>query len=72
MANRLETWGNQNTMNLDTILHTNILSCAYFRELLYEVFYFEYSWDWSRLKSYNEIVDEIYSEVSSLGASSKN
>ncbi|KAI8890692.1 PRP38-domain-containing protein [Backusella circina FSU 941] len=48
--NRLETWGNEATMNLNAIIYQNILSSPYFRSL-YEK------------KTFHEIVDEIYNRV---------
>ncbi|CEI95928.1 hypothetical protein RMCBS344292_10102 [Rhizopus microsporus] len=51
--NRLETWGNETTMNMNAIIYQNILSSPYFRSL-YEK------------KTFHEIVDEIYNEVTVL------
>ncbi|KAG1174080.1 hypothetical protein G6F70_005465 [Rhizopus microsporus] len=48
--NRLETWGNETTMNMNAIIYQNILSSPYFRSL-YEK------------KTFHEIVDEIYNEA---------
>lgn len=31
--NRLETWGNETTMNMNAIIYQNILSSPYFRSL---------------------------------------
>ncbi|KAI9494127.1 PRP38 family-domain-containing protein [Zychaea mexicana] len=52
-ANKLETWGNETTMNLNAILYQNILASPYFKSL-YEK------------KTFHEIVDEIYNEVYNL------
>ncbi|KAI9004217.1 PRP38 family-domain-containing protein [Gaertneriomyces semiglobifer] len=52
-ANRLETVGNKETMNLHNILYQNVISSPYFKGL-YE------------RKTYHEVVDEIYNSVSSL------
>ncbi|KAI9137333.1 PRP38 family-domain-containing protein [Paraphysoderma sedebokerense] len=46
-SNKLETWGNEKTMNLNLILHQNILNSGYFKQL-YEK------------KTYHQIIDEIY------------
>ncbi|KAG0742708.1 hypothetical protein G6F57_010479 [Rhizopus arrhizus] len=51
--NRLETWGNETTMNMNAIIYQNILSSPYFRSLYDK-------------KTFHEIVDEIYNEVSVL------
>ncbi|KAI8997171.1 Pre-mRNA-splicing factor 38 [Pilobolus umbonatus] len=48
--NRLDTWGNEQTMNLNAIIYQNILSSPYFRSLFDK-------------KTFHEIVDEIYNEV---------
>lgn len=37
-ANQLELHGNQQTMNLENILHLNILQSPYFKDLLYVFF----------------------------------
>eukprot|EP00123_Amoebidium_parasiticum_P007642 comp18250_c1_seq1/m.19228 comp18250_c1_seq1/g.19228 ORF comp18250_c1_seq1/g.19228 comp18250_c1_seq1/m.19228 type:complete len:226 (-) comp18250_c1_seq1:187-864(-) len=50
----IETWGNQTTMNLNEIVYQNILASRYFKEDLFE------------LKTYHEVVDEIYNSVTDL------
>ncbi|CAG8644645.1 18797_t:CDS:2, partial [Acaulospora morrowiae] len=52
-SNKLETWGNETTMNLTNILYQNIQASPYFKQL-YE------------LKNYHEVIDEIYNHVESL------
>ncbi|KAI8137264.1 PRP38 family-domain-containing protein [Fennellomyces sp. T-0311] len=52
-SNKLETWGNEATMNMNAILYQNILASPYFKSL-YEK------------KTFHEIVDEIYNEVYNL------
>ncbi|KAI7885263.1 PRP38-domain-containing protein [Lichtheimia hyalospora FSU 10163] len=52
-SNKLETWGNETTMNMNAILYQNILASPYFKSL-YEK------------KTFHEIVDEIYNEVTNL------
>ncbi|RIB02197.1 PRP38 family-domain-containing protein [Gigaspora rosea] len=52
-SNKLETWGNEATMNLNNILYQNIQASPYFKQL-YE------------LKTYHEVIDEIYNHVESL------
>ncbi|XP_057357957.1 pre-mRNA-splicing factor 38B-like [Manis pentadactyla] len=47
-GNVLPLWGNEKTMNLNPMILTNILSSPYFKVQLYE------------LKTYHEVVDEIY------------
>jgi len=54
MAKKLDIWGNESTMNLENILLVNIQSSPYFKDLY-------------RLKTYHEVVDEIYNEVQVLG-----
>ncbi|KAL1934080.1 hypothetical protein VTP01DRAFT_6262 [Rhizomucor pusillus] len=49
-SNKLETWGNESTMNMNAILHQNILASPYFKSL-YEK------------KTFHEVVDEIYYEA---------
>lgn len=51
-GNVLPLWGNEKTMNLNPMILTNILSSPYFKVQLYE------------LKTYHEVVDEIYFKVS--------
>ncbi|KAJ3164144.1 PRP38 pre-mRNA processing factor 38 domain-containing protein B [Geranomyces variabilis] len=48
-ANRLETVGNKDTMNLHNILYQNIIASQYFRSL-YEI------------KTYHQVIDEIYNK----------
>ena len=50
--NPLSTWGNEKTMNLNTLVLTNIQSSPYFKVNLFE------------LKTYHEVIDEIYYKVS--------
>lgn len=38
-SNKLEHNGNQQTMNLENILHLNILQSPYFKDLLYVPYY---------------------------------
>lgn len=52
-GNVLPLWGNEKTMNLNPMILTNILSSPYFKVQLYE------------LKTYHEVVDEIYFKVRS-------
>ncbi|KAI8381042.1 PRP38 family-domain-containing protein [Radiomyces spectabilis] len=52
-SNKLETWGNETTMNLNAILYKNILASPYFKSL-YEK------------KTFHEMVDEIYNQVYNL------
>ncbi|KAG0163869.1 PRP38 pre-mRNA processing factor 38 domain-containing protein B [Apophysomyces sp. BC1015] len=49
-SNKLETWGNEATMNMNAIIYQNILASPYFKSL-YEK------------KTFHEIVDEIYNEA---------
>ncbi|KAK9403999.1 pre-mRNA-splicing factor 38B [Crotalus adamanteus] len=50
-GNALPLWGNEKTMNLNPMILTNILSSPYFKVQLYE------------LKTYHEVVDEIFFKV---------
>ncbi|PRP88890.1 hypothetical protein PROFUN_00358 [Planoprotostelium fungivorum] len=50
---RLEVWGNQTTMNMENILHTNILSAHYFKDLY-------------NLTSFQEVLHELKNEVKNL------
>lgn len=52
--NVLPLWGNDKTMNLNNLILTNIQSSHYFKVNLFE------------LKSYHEVIDEIYYKVSHL------
>ncbi|KAH6945782.1 hypothetical protein HPB50_009940 [Hyalomma asiaticum] len=54
--NVLPLWGNDKTMNLNNLILTNILSSPYFKVNLY------------KLKTYHEVVDEIYYNVRGVGA----
>ncbi len=53
-GNVLPTWGNVNTMNINPLILTNIQASPYFKVNLFE------------LKTYHEVVDEIYYRVSHL------
>lgn len=53
-SNVLPLWGNERTMNLNPLILTNIQSSHYFKVNLYE------------LKTYHEVIDEIYYKVSHL------
>uniref|UniRef100_A0A2C9K3Q3 Pre-mRNA-splicing factor 38 n=1 Tax=Biomphalaria glabrata TaxID=6526 RepID=A0A2C9K3Q3_BIOGL len=53
-SNALTTWGNDKTMNLNTLILTNIQSSPYFKVQLFE------------LKTFHEVVDEIYYRVEHL------
>uniref|UniRef100_A0A452SF28 Pre-mRNA-splicing factor 38B n=1 Tax=Ursus americanus TaxID=9643 RepID=A0A452SF28_URSAM len=53
-GNVLPLWGNEKTMNLNPMILTNILSSPYFKVQLYE------------LKTYHEVVDEIYFKFTAL------
>ena len=50
-GNAIQTWGNAMTMNINNMIHTNILSSPYFKTDLFT------------LKTYHEVVDEIYYKV---------
>jgi hypothetical protein len=50
-SNVLATWGNKQSMNLNSLLLNNILASQYFKVTLYEK------------KNYLEVVDEIYYQV---------
>ncbi|XP_063215937.1 pre-mRNA-splicing factor 38B isoform X2 [Bacillus rossius redtenbacheri] len=52
--NILPLWGNERTMNLNPLILTNIQSSHYFKVNLYE------------LKTYHEVIDEIYYKVNHL------
>ena len=49
--NTLPLWGNKETMNINSLILKNIKSSPYFKQDLY------------RLKTYHEVVDEIYYKV---------
>lgn len=53
-SNILPLWGNERTMNLNALILTNIQSSHYFKVNLYE------------LKTYHEVIDEIYYKVNHL------
>ncbi|VDP97923.1 unnamed protein product [Trichobilharzia regenti] len=53
-GNILKLWGNQQTMNLNTMIYTNIVQSPYFKANLVE------------LKTYHEVIDEIYYKVEHL------
>lgn len=55
-GNVLPLWGNEKTMNLNPMILTNVLSSPYFKVQLYE------------LKTYHEVVDEIYFKVTPVNA----
>lgn len=50
-GNILKLWGNQVTMNINPMIHTNIIQSPYFKTNLIE------------LKTYHEVIDEIYYKV---------
>ncbi|CAH1712481.1 unnamed protein product [Aphis gossypii] len=52
--NTMPMWGNERTMNLNSLILTNIQSSHYFKVNLYE------------LKTYHEVIDEIYYKVQHL------
>nr|XP_022325990.1 pre-mRNA-splicing factor 38B-like isoform X1 [Crassostrea virginica]XP_022325991.1 pre-mRNA-splicing factor 38B-like isoform X1 [Crassostrea virginica] len=52
--NPLPTWGNEKTMNMNPLILTNIQASPYFKVNLYE------------LKTYHEVIDEIYYKVDHL------
>ncbi|KAI8090022.1 PRP38 family-domain-containing protein [Halteromyces radiatus] len=52
-ANRLETWGNEETMNMNPIIYQNILESRYFKAL-YEK------------STFHEVINEIYNEVTNM------
>lgn len=49
--NTLPIWGSKETMNINQLILKNIRSSPYFKQDLY------------RLKTYHEVVDEIYYKV---------
>ncbi|MCL4128344.1 UNVERIFIED_CONTAM: hypothetical protein GTU68_024518 [Idotea baltica] len=53
-SNVLPMWGNEKTMNLNPLILTNIQSSQYFKVNLYQ------------LKTYHEVIDEIYYNVTHL------
>lgn len=52
--NVLPLWGNEATMNLNPLILANIQSSSYFKVSLF------------KLKTYHEVVDEIYYQVKHL------
>lgn len=50
----LQIWGNKDSMNLNSMILTNIQSSTYFKQKLFE------------LKTYHEVIDEIYYRVAHL------
>ena len=50
-SNVLGIWGNKDSMNLNSLVLSNIMSSQYFKVSLYEK------------KTYHEVVDEIYYRV---------
>ena len=59
-GNNLKLWGNQVTMNLNPMIHTNITQSPYFKTNLVE------------LTTYHEVIDEIYYKVDHLEPWEKN
>lgn len=57
-SNVLPIWGNERTMNLNNMVLTNVLQSPYFKNVLYQ------------LKTYHEVVDEIYYKVRTTRGSS--
>ena len=55
LKNTIPIYGNKETMNLNTMILTNIQSSPYFKEDLYQY------------KTFHEVVDEIYYRVRILG-----
>lgn len=49
--NVLPNWGNERTMNMNNMVLTNVLQSPYFKNQLFQ------------LKTYHEVVDEIYYKV---------
>ena len=49
--NTLHIWGNERTMNMNHLILTNIVTSNYFKN------------DLLKLKTFHEIVDEIYNQV---------
>lgn len=52
VSNVLPVWGNERSMNLNSLILTNIQGSPYFKVQLFA------------LKTYHEVVDEIYNRVS--------
>ena len=57
-SNVLPHWGNERTMNLNNMVLTNVLQSPYFKNHLFQ------------LKTYHEVVDEIYYKVRNGGTTS--
>lgn len=53
-TNSLPLWGNQQTMNINNLIVTNILSSPYFKNELFKI------------KTFHEVIDEIYYKVEHL------
>jgi pre-mRNA-splicing factor 38B len=53
-SNFLTVWGNKDSMNLNSLVLSNIMASQYFKVALYEK------------KTYHEVVDEIYYQVISM------
>lgn len=51
-SNTLNIWGNRESMNLNPMVLTNIQTSTYFKKDLFE------------LKTYHEVIDEIFYRVS--------
>jgi pre-mRNA-splicing factor 38B len=51
-SNILQIWGNKESMNLNSMILTNIQASTYFKQKCFE------------LKTYHEVIDEIYYRVS--------
>ena len=58
-GNSLPLWGNQQSMNINNLVVTNILSSPYFKNELF------------KMKTFHEVVDEIYYKVSLFCSSKK-
>ena len=57
--NTLPSWGNESSMNLNPMILTNIQSSPYFKNELF------------KLKTYHEVIDEIYYKVRQEGENRK-
>ena len=53
-SNNLPIHGNEKTMNLNTLILSNIQASPYFKVQLYD------------LKTYHQVIDEIYTRVSAF------
>jgi len=58
--NTLPLYGNKETMNLNSMIRTNILASPYFKEDLYQ------------MKTFHEVIDEIYYKVEHVEPWEKN